>query len=253
MSAVESRFSAYGVQVKEPSAVEPSPPTRWEQQVVGERWTFYTERFDVMTAEGADLEGEARFVDAMAQRGSAVLDAGCGTGRVAAGLVRMGHQAIGVDKDQGLIDIATGRYPGVPYLTCDLLLLTPERLQAAGGPPAFDIIALPGNVLVYLAPGSERRLLTVLTGLLRPAGRIVAGFATDRDYGPAQLMLDAAAVGLTVEHRFASWHLDPWTETSDWIVVVLRAPGAGQSGAEGTSWPAATAWPAPSSDDDEKC
>jgi SAM-dependent methyltransferase len=220
------------------------PPTRWEQQVVGERWTFYTDRFDAMTAEGADLEGEARFVDAMSQRGSAVLDAGCGTGRIAAALVRMGHRAIGVDKDQGLIDIATSRYPGVPYLASDLLLLTPELSQAAGGPSDFDIIALPGNVLVYLAPGSERRLLTVLTRLLRPAGRIVAGFATDRDYSPAQLIADAAAVGLTVEHRFATWHLDPWHDDADWLVVVLRAPGRPQRPDEDSQWPAATGWPA---------
>jgi SAM-dependent methyltransferase len=213
--------------VEEPT--EP-PLTRWEQQVVGERWTFYTDRFDMMTAEGADLEGEARFVDAMAQRGSAVLDAGCGTGRIAAALTRMGHRAIGVDKDQGLIDIATGRYPGVSYLTSDLLLLTPELLEASGGPADFDIIALPGNVLVYLAPGSERQLLALLTGLLRPSGRIVAGFATDRDYSPAQLVADAAEVGL-------------WTEDADWLVVVLRA-GDHRAQEDGTTWPSATAWSA---------
>lgn len=209
--------------------------------MVGERWTFYTDRFDAMTAEGADLEGEARFVDAMAQRGSAVLDAGCGTGRIAAALVRMGHQAIGVDKDLGLIDIATGRYPGVPYLAGDLLLLTPDLLQASGGPSSFDIIALPGNVVVYLAPGSERQVLTVLNGLLRPAGRIVAGFATDREYSPSELTVDAAAVGLTAEHRFATWHLDPWHDDADWQVVVLRAGGSGGEAA-GTTWPSATAW-----------
>lgn len=211
---------------------------------MGERWTFYTDRFDALTAEGADLEGEARFVDAMAQRGSAVLDAGCGTGRIAAGLVRMGHAAVGVDKDQGLIDIAVGRYPGVPYLASDLLLLTPERLQVAGGVTSFDVVVLPGNVMVYLAPGSERRVLAVLTGLLRPGGRIVAGFATDRDYSPERVVADAVAVGLTVEHRFASWHLDPWTEAADWLVIVLRGPGE-DSRDPATTWPAATGWAAP--------
>lgn len=230
--------------VRDRDELDTSPPTRWEQQVVGDRWTFYTERFDAMMAEGADLEGEARFVDAMAQRGSAVLDAGCGTGRIAAGLVRMGHRAIGVDKDQGLVDIAAGRHPGVPYMVGDLLLLTPELLQAAGGPPSFDIIALAGNVLVYLAPGSERRLLTRLTRLLRPGGRIVAGFATDRDYSPGELVTDAAAVGLTVEYRFGSWHLDPVAENADWLVVVLRVDGRSEGTDEGTTWAAATGWPA---------
>ena len=233
---------AYGEVVHEPTDAEVPPPlTRWEQQVVGERWTFYTEKFDAMTAEGADLEGEARFVDAMAQRGAAVLDAGCGTGRIAAALVRMGHRGIGVDKDRGLIDIAVGRYPGVPFVAADLLSLTPELLQSAGGPSAFDVIALPGNVVVYLAPGSERQVLGTLTGLLRPAGRIVAGFATDRDYSPAELLADAAAVGLTLEHRFASWHLDPWTEDADWLVVVLRA-GSPLEADRSRQWPPATQW-----------
>ncbi len=201
------------------------PPTRWEQQVVGERWTFYTERFDRLSAEGADLDGEARFIDAMAPRGATVLDAGCGTGRVAAALQRMGHSVIGVDKDAGLIAIAAERYAGVPYLAGDLLLTTPDALRAAGGPSTFDIVALAGNVMVYLAPGSERRVLAVLSGLLRPGGRMVAGFATDRDYSPAQFHHDAHSIGLTVEHRFATWHLDPWSENADWVVFVVRAPG----------------------------
>src|ERR1700712_2083990 len=207
-------------------AAPASPPTRWEQQVVGERWTFYTDRFDKMIANGADLEGEARFVDAIAARGSAILDAGCGTGRIAAALARMGHRAIGVDKDAGLVNVAKGRYAGVPYLACDLLRLTPQALEEAGGPGAFDVIAMPGNVMVYLAPGSERDVLRNLAGLLRPAGRIVAGFATDRGYTPEEFRADAVAIGLTVEHTFATWQLDPLTEASDWAVIVLRAPGA---------------------------
>ena len=220
-----------------------SPPTRWEQQVVGERWTFYTDRFDKMMADGVDLEGEARFVDAMAARDSAVLDAGCGTGRVAAALARMGHRAIGVDKDAGLIDIAKQRYTGVPYLACDLLLLTPEVLQKAGAPGAFDVIAVPGNVMVYLAPGSECGVLGNLAGLLRPSGRIVAGFATDRDYTPQEFRSDATAIGLTVEHTFASWQLDPVTESCDWVVTVLRGPGAATNPDEKTQWSPAVSWP----------
>jgi hypothetical protein len=43
-----------------------------------------------MAAANADLGGEARFVDAMAPRGSRVLAAGCGPGRVAALLAAAG-------------------------------------------------------------------------------------------------------------------------------------------------------------------
>ena len=166
--------------------------------MVGERWDFYVNRFAREYAEGADLEGEARFVDVIAPRRARVLDAGCGTGRIAAALHRMGHLAIGADRDAGLVAIAAERYPGPAFLTADLLTLTPDTLSAAGGPAAFDVIVLAGNVMVYLAPGTERQVLEVLTGLLVPGGRIVTGFATDRDYRVADLDRDAAAAGLTV-------------------------------------------------------
>ena len=48
----------------------------------------------------------------IAPRGARVLDGGCGTGRVAAALHRMGHRVIGVDRDAGLVEIARERYPG---------------------------------------------------------------------------------------------------------------------------------------------
>lgn len=64
----------------------------------------------------------------------------------------------------------------------------------------------------------------MLGGLLRPGGRLVTGFATDRDYTVTALATDAEAVGLAVEHRFATWHLDPWTPAADWAVTVLRRP-----------------------------
>ncbi|MET3806720.1 SAM-dependent methyltransferase [Nakamurella sp. UYEF19] len=229
------------------SSPEPtSPATLWEQQVVGERWEFYAARFDDMFADGTDVEGEARFVDALLPRRAAVLDAGCGTGRIANALHRMGHRSVGVDKDAGLIDIARQRYPGVPYLACDLSLLSPELLETVGAPTQFDVIVLPGNVMVYLAPGSERQVLANLAGLLAPAGRIVAGFAIDRDYSTADFRTDAEALGLTVEHHFATWQLGPVTPDADWAVIVLRGPGAEDVEEDGsTKWAPANSWPAP--------
>ena len=199
------------------------PPTRWELTVVGKKWDWYVDRFERLHREGVDLDGEARFVDMMAARGSTILDGGCGPGRVSGALHRRGHRVVGVDRDAGLVAVARDRYPGPSYLVCDLLLV-PAALAAAGEPEAFDIVALPGNVMVYLAPGTERDVLRVVHGLLVPGGRLVTGFATDREYGVGDLDVDAAAVGLTVEHRFATWHLDPWRDDADWAVTVLRRP-----------------------------
>jgi SAM-dependent methyltransferase len=211
------------------------PPTRWELEQTGERWQAYADRFARHHAEGADLSGEARFVDALAPRDAAVLDAGCGTGRVAAALVAAGHRAVGVDKDAGLVAIARDRYPGVPYLVRDLLQLDANALEAVGAPTTFDVVAIPGNVMVYLAPGTERAVLSGLAALTRPGGRIVAGFATGREYRVADLDGDAVALGLILELRFATWQLDPFDDGSDWAVTVLRRPGTVQKTDPATS------------------
>ncbi|NKY07717.1 SAM-dependent methyltransferase, partial [Cellulomonas hominis] len=65
-------------------------PTRWEQigQQNPDRSQWYVERFRTMAAQGADLAGEARMIDAMVPRGARVLDAGCGPGRVGGELAR---------------------------------------------------------------------------------------------------------------------------------------------------------------------
>jgi len=224
-------------------ALTATPETLWEQQVQGEKWDLYVDRLATMAAGGTDLEGEARFINVICPRGAAVLDAGCGTGRVADALRRMGHHCIGVDKDAGLVAQARERYDEVPYLECDLLLLTPELLRAAGGPELFDVVALPGNVMVFLAPGTEQQVLRLLVGLLRPGGRIIAGFATDREYTVAALRRDAAATGLSVEFEFGTWQLDPVRADSDWVVVVLRGPGdAADATVEGTNWGPASSW-----------
>lgn len=201
-----------------------TPITRWETERTAEDWEAYKARFAKLFETGADVEGEARFLDAMLERGSAVMDAGCGTGRIAAALHRMGHRAVGVDKDAGLVEVAVGRYPGVPYVVADLYDVQSDKLSAAGAPTQYDVIALPGNVLVYVAPGTERQVLSNLAGLLLPGGALVVGFATDRDYTPTDLDVDARALGLTVEHRFATWQLEPFVPgSSGWIVAVLRS------------------------------
>ncbi len=201
-----------------------APPTRWEQTVTGPSWDFYVEKFEQHVAAGDDLEGEARFIDALAPRGAQILDGGAGTGRVSAALTRMGHRALGVDRDGGLLDRARQSHPGVPYVTSDLLELDPAVLAAEGFDAPFDLVALPGNVLVYVAPGTERDVLETVHDLLAPQGRLVVGFATDREYAVSHFDADLAAVGFTLEHRFATWHLDPWTADADWHVSVARRP-----------------------------
>jgi 2-polyprenyl-3-methyl-5-hydroxy-6-metoxy-1,4-benzoquinol methylase len=179
---------------------------------------WYVERFRTMAAEGADLEGEARLVDAMVARGARILDAGCGPGRLAGALHRRGHDVVGVDIDPVLVAAAEIDHPGPAYHVMDL-----ADLDLLGQP--FDLVVSAGNVMVFLAPGSERTVLTRLRDHVRPGGRMVIGFRREPDTYPyASFDADVAAVGLTLEHRFGTWDLQPFTDSSDFAVSVLRVP-----------------------------
>jgi SAM-dependent methyltransferase len=188
---------------------------RWFDEWTPEQRADYAGRFVRLAAAGQDIHGEARLVDALADRGSAILDAGCGTGRVAAALAGAGHRVLGIDLDETLVRAGREQYPGVVLQHLDLLDVTP----ALG---TFDLVVSAGNVMVYLDPGTEPAVLAALAGVLRPGGRAVFGFATDRDYTVADLDRDAAAVGWTLESRWATWQLDPFTDEADWAVSVYR-------------------------------
>jgi SAM-dependent methyltransferase len=190
---------------------------RWFTEHGDGHAAWYIERFRRLAAAGDDLDGEARFVDAMVARGSRILDAGCGPGRVGAALQARGHTVVGVDVDAALIEAARADHPGPRWLVADLASLELDEAP-------FDLAVLAGNVLVFVAPGSEGTVLERVAAQVRPDGAVVTGFATDRDYGVADLDRDAEAAGLVVEHRFATWDLRPWRPDAGWAVTVLRKP-----------------------------
>ena len=194
---------------------------RWFTETGPEHSQWYVERFRRMAREGADLAGEARLLDAMVGRQSRILDAGCGPGRVGAELATRGHVVVGVDVDPDLIAAAREDHPGPTWLVGDLSELD---LPSAGEPEPFDAAVVAGNVLAFVAPGTERAVLTRLLAHLRPDGFAVVGFGTDRGYPVADFDLDWAAAGFRLEHRFATWDLRPYQHGADFAVTVLRRP-----------------------------
>lgn len=196
--------------------------TRFEISRTGDSLEEYAQRFIGGYESGEDLYGEARFVDAMARRGSRVLDAGCGTGRMAGQLSKIGHDAIGVDRSTRLLEVARTYFPDTTYVEADLLTVGSDEI----GGKKFDIIAAAGNVVPCLAPDTERDVLANLVSLLAPEGRLVLGFKTDREYSLTQLNEDTAALGLTEVARFSDWQLGKWYDESDWISVILQRAGS---------------------------
>lgn len=171
-----------------------------------------------MSAEGVDLHGEARFVDAMVSRAARILDAGCGPGRVGARLAELGHTVVGVDLDPELIAAAKTDHPGPTWLTADLSTFD---LPSVGIAESFDAIVCAGNVMAFLDPATRRDVLARFRAHLAPGGRIVVGFGAGRDYEFADFEADVVASGLRVDVRLATWHLHPFEASSDFLVAVL--------------------------------
>lgn len=179
---------------------------------------WYIERFRTMAAEGADLDGEARLVDAMAPRAAHVLDAGCGPGRVGGRLARLGHRVVGVDLDPALVAAAEADHPGPSWLVEDLSELD---LPARGIAEPFDVIVSAGNVMAFLDPATRRGVLGRLRAHLAPEGRIVVGFGADRGYPFEEFFADVESAGLRCVVRLATWDLRPFAPESDFLVAVL--------------------------------
>jgi SAM-dependent methyltransferase len=153
-------------------------------------------------------------------------------GRIGAALRARGHEAVGVDLDEALLEQSRATYPELPVARCRLELLDAAFLAEHGLPTSFDVIVCVGNVMVLLAPGSEQEVLGRLGDLMAPDGRLLVGFSLvgappdSRVYPADEFAADAAAAGLLVESRYATFDLRPFEPgTSDFAVQVLRRAG----------------------------
>lgn len=196
-------------------------PSQWARQVAAnpQHSAQYVERFRTLAAQGADLAGEARLVDAMAPRQGRILDAGCGPGRVGGHLHTLGHTVVGVDVDPALIEAAVEDHVGPTWLVGDLAELD---LPAAGIPEPFDVVVSAGNVMAFLAPSTRRAVLARLRGHTAPEGRVVTGFGAGRGYPFAEFLTDVEQSGLVPDVLLSTWDLRPFTDDSDFLVAVLR-------------------------------
>jgi len=199
------------------------PPSRWV--LAGPARRGYGRHFADLVEGGADVDGEARLADALLPRGGRVLDVGSGMGRVSAALRRRGHRVVAVEPDAELAQQSRRTYPDVPVVPLTALGLDAATLERHGHPAAYDLVVVVGNVMVFLAEGTERRTLAVLRELLAPGGRLLVGFevvATKsgaRSYPPAEFVADVGAAGLRVDLRAGTYELHP--PADDYAVWVL--------------------------------
>jgi SAM-dependent methyltransferase len=191
--------------------------TRWHG-TDAPRGADYDARWRSLAAAGHNVHGEADLVEALLREsgGTRVLDAGCGTGRVAIELARRGFSVVGVDADPAMLASARAKAPELSWIEADLRHLG----DVVDG--AFDLIVLAGNVMIFLDPGSEGRVLRQAVAHLVPGGLLLSGFALR----PGRLSIDAYdrladAAGLESVARWATWDRAAFTG-GDYAVSVHR-------------------------------
>ncbi len=197
---------------------EPSAWTRLTQENP-EHSRAYIQRWHDLAAQGMDLLGEARTVDAMLARGSRVLDAGCGQGRIGGGLASVGHEVVGVDGDPVLIAEAEAVHPGARWVVGDLAELD---LPAAGIAEPFDAIVCAGNVMTFLAESTRVDVLRRMRAHVAADGRAAIGFGAGRGYGFDDFLADATAAGWAPDLLLSTWDLRPFTADAEFLVAILR-------------------------------
>lgn len=172
----------------------------------------YDRRFAEEAQAGRDMHGEADFVQSLGP--SSVLDAGCGTGRVAIELARRGLEVEGVDLDATMLTAARRKAPELTWHQADLADLDLGR--------RFDMVLLAGNVMIFLTPGSEARVVAAMARHVAPAGALVAGFQLNGVLDVATYDAHCHAAGLELAGRWATWDREPWTGTSEYSVSVHK-------------------------------
>lgn len=187
----------------------------------------YDAPYEARASIGMNVHGEADLITKLQHASDPqpapdipyrVLDAGCGTGRMAIELARRGVAVVGVDLDEVMLAQARAKAPQLDWRLGDLATIEVGQ--------RFDCVVLAGNVMIYLTPGTEAATLANMAGHLKPGGVLVAAFELQP---PAWSTLTlhmydrlAADAGLSLVERWSTWQQDPWSPNDQYAVSVHR-------------------------------
>ncbi|NLU70449.1 class I SAM-dependent methyltransferase [Streptomyces sp. HNM0574] len=173
----------------------------------------YQARFDRLAREGEDVHAEATLVRSFAP--TTVLDAGCGTGRVAIELARHGITTTGIDNNASMLATARRLAPTLHWHQHDLTNLNLQR--------TYDIVVMAGNVPLFTPPGTQAALIHALARHIRPGGHLITGFSLNRGYTLTDYDTHCHTAGLTHHTRYATWHQTPYTG-GDYAITIHHQP-----------------------------
>jgi SAM-dependent methyltransferase len=182
----------------------------------------YAAHFDRLIDEGSDVHGEVDLITDLVAPGARILDAGCGTGRIAARLTDLGFHAEGVDVDEAMIEVARDRRPDIPWHHSDL-----EHMDLG----VFDAVVSAGNVVPFIDPVTYPDIAANLRRHLTSGGIVVTGFGLAEGHlPPGALLVDFGAyqqafedAGFVLSDRFGGWSRE--AASSDYAVAVFRRVG----------------------------
>ncbi|WP_193612810.1 class I SAM-dependent methyltransferase [Nocardioides lijunqiniae] len=199
--------------------------TLWQRiarETTGEDYAAaYARRFARMAERGQDVHGEAALVEALLAPPGRVLDAGCGTGRIAVRLHELGYAVVGTDVDASMLREARSAAPHLDWREADLASLDLGE--------TFDLVLLAGNVIPLLEPATLTAAAERLAAHCVPGGLVVCGFGLDADHLPGDCPVTPlpdvdeafAAAGLVPEERLATWDRAPYDD-GGYVVTVHR-------------------------------
>ncbi|HEX3566998.1 MAG TPA: class I SAM-dependent methyltransferase [Acidimicrobiales bacterium] len=181
----------------------------------GVRGDNYDKRFDALASTGQNVHGEAEFVVSLGV--GSVLDAGCGTGRVAIELARRGLDVAGIDLDASMLDSARQKAPELSWACADL---SDPDLDLGR---QFDAVVMAGNVMIFVSPGTEGAVLASAVRHLRRPGLVIAGFSLRRGgLGVTEYDGLATEAGLHLAERWSTWDRSPFSADDTYAVSVHR-------------------------------
>lgn len=204
-------------------------PSRWHGLSDRPSGEQYERGLAAKASTGMDMHGEAAFLDNALAGPSVVLDAGCGTGRVAIRLAELGLDVDGFDLDVSMIEVARRKAPQLTWQVADIAV--------AGESGRYDAVICAGNVIPLLAEGALVRTVTNLRRVLRDDGLLVAGFGLDAAHLPSgceptalhDYLAACEAAGLALDATYSTWDRDAFDPAGGYVVAVHRAAGASTS------------------------
>jgi SAM-dependent methyltransferase len=185
----------------------------------------YDAPYEARAAAGEDVHGEANLIDKLLQSDVyhaastlpyRVLDAGCGTGRIAIELARRGFHIVGVDLDDVMLTQARKKAPQLDWRLGDLSTIALDGV--------FDAIVLAGNVMIYLTPETEAATLANMAHHLKPGGLLIAAFELTPQRW-THLTIEsydemAITAGLRKVARWSTWEQAQWSRGDRYAVSV---------------------------------